>query len=132
MIAGFKKFILRGNVVDLAVGVIIGAAFGAIVKSMTEDIITPLIGALGGKPDFSSITLGPLFIGKFINAIIGFLIQACVVYFLIVVPMNRLMGFMKRDEKAPEPAMKDCPFCVTAIPVKAIRCPHCTSDLTAK
>lgn len=89
--AGFKEFILRGNVVDLAVGVIIGAAFGGIVDSMTKDVITPVIGALGGQPDFSAWKVGEIGIGSFLNAVIAFLIKAAVVYFVIVKPFQALM-----------------------------------------
>lgn len=102
MLKGFRDFILRGNVVDLAVAVIIGAAFGTVVTSMVEDVITPLIGALGQQPDFSAIMLGPIRIGNFINAVISFLILALVIYFLIVTPMNRVTEQLKRDEKKPE------------------------------
>jgi large conductance mechanosensitive channel len=105
MFQGFKKFILRGNVVDLAVGVIIGAAFGAIVKSAVEDVMTPLIGLAGGAPDFSDIRVPStsIMIGKFLNALISFLIQAAVVYFVIVVPVNKLLDHMKKEEPKPEP-----------------------------
>jgi len=107
-IKGFKDFILRGNVVDLAVGVVIGAAFGDLVKSMVADVITPLIGALGGKPDFSTVTAGPIKIGSFINATISFLIIAAVVYFAVVLPMNRLLAYFKSPETAKEvPLTKD-------------------------
>lgn len=88
--AGFKDFVLRGNVVELAVGVIIGGAFGGIVTSMTKDVITPLIGAMGGQPDFSAIKAGPIGIGAFLNAVIAFLITAAVVYFVIVKPFQAL------------------------------------------
>ncbi len=90
--AGFKEFVLRGNVVDLAVGVIIGAAFGGIVDSAVKDVISPLIGAAGGQPDFSAVTLGPIAAGNFLNAVIGFLIKAAVVYFVIVKPFTALMA----------------------------------------
>ena len=89
---GFKAFVIRGNVVDLAVGVIIGAAFAGIVDSMTKDIITPLIGAVGGQPDFSALKAGPLGIGSFVNAVISFLIKAAVVYFVIVKPFQMLLA----------------------------------------
>lgn len=100
MLQGFKKFIARGNVIDLAVGVIIGAAFGSIVKSMVEDVITPVIGMAGGAPDFSTVQIPgtSVMIGKFINALINFLIQAAVVYFLIVIPVNKLLDRLKKDE----------------------------------
>lgn len=92
----FKGFVAKGNVMDLAVGVIIGAAFGDIVKSMVKDVITPLIGMVGGKPDFSGIKLGPIMVGNFINAVVAFLILAAVVFFVLVKPMNKLMATMKK------------------------------------
>lgn len=92
--AGFRDFILRGNVVDLAVGVIIGAAFGGIVDSVTKDVITPIIASIGGQPDFSAITAGPILIGNFINAVISFVIKAAVVYFVIVKPFQVMMNKM--------------------------------------
>ncbi len=116
MLEGFKNFLLRGNVVDLAVGVIIGAAFGAVVDSLVKDVITPLIGMIGGQPDFSSICLGTVNvvkgvnvcagvgIGSFINAIIGFIIKAAAVYFIVVVPMNAAMARMKKPEALAVPA----------------------------
>ncbi len=104
--AGFKDFVLRGNVVDLAVGVIIGAAFGGIVDSMTKDVITPIIGMMGGQPDFSAYKAGPVGIGNFINAVIAFLIKALVVYFVIVRPFTALMARMYPPPKpgGPPPA----------------------------
>lgn len=99
MFRGFRDFILRGNVVDLAVAVIIGAAFTQVVNSMVSDIITPLIGLLGSTPDFSALKLGPLAIGKFINAVLSFLIVAAVVYFIVVVPMNKLAEKRKAEGK---------------------------------
>lgn len=98
MLEGFKKFILRGNVVDLAVGVIIGAAFGAIVKSMVEDVVTPLIGLAGGAPDFSAVQLGPVKVGNFVNALVNFLVQAAVVYFVVVLPVNKLLDTFRTPE----------------------------------
>ena len=100
MLKGFRDFIARGNVLDLAVGVIIGAAFGAIVDSLVKDLITPIIGMLGGAPDFSGLKIGSIGIGNFINAVIAFLIKAAGVYFLIVVPFNR---FAKKLAAAPPP-----------------------------
>ena len=90
MLKGFRDFVARGNVIDLAVGVIIGAAFGAIVESLVKDLITPVIGMLGGQPDFSAVKLGAVAIGSFINAILAFLIKAAGLYLLIVLPFNRL------------------------------------------
>lgn len=101
MLKGFRNFILRGNVVDLAVAVIMGAAFGAVVDSMVKDVITPLIGALGGAPDFSSLRLGPIQIGQFINAVVAFVIKAAVVYFVIVVPMRRVLGLLNHELTTP-------------------------------
>lgn len=103
MIKGFRDFLLRGNVVDLAVAVIIGAAFGAVVNSLVADVITPLIGAVGGQPDFSAITLGPIKIGSFLNAVLAFLIIAIVVYFAIVVPVNKIMERAHRQTEAGAP-----------------------------
>lgn len=100
MLAGFRDFISRGNVVDLAVGVIMGAAFSVIVGSLVGDVITPIIGAVFGKPDFSSLALGPVMIGKFINAVVNFLLVALGVYFFVVLPMNR---FTRKAEAAPPP-----------------------------
>ena len=102
----FKAFILKGNVVDLAVGVVIGAAFGKVVESVVKDLITPLIGFVGGQPDFSAVKLGPLSVGSFLNAAIAFLILAAVVFFLVVKPMNALMALAKTkaEEKPAEPA----------------------------
>ena len=130
-LGGFKKFILRGNVVDLAVGVVIGAAFNGVVQALVKDLITPLIGLLGGNTDFSNLVLtvgGARFaIGDFISALISFLLIALVVYFFVVLPVNRLMD---RYRPAPQPApTKDCPECTTKIPRAARRCPQCTAQL---
>ncbi len=104
---GFKNFIMRGNVIDLAVAVIIGGAFGQIVNSLVGDVLTPLIGAIGGRPDFSAITLGPILIGKFINAVINFLFVAAAIYFVIIVPMQKLQEIKKKkEEQAPPPPPK--------------------------
>jgi large conductance mechanosensitive channel len=125
--AGFRDFVLRGNVVDLAVGVIIGAAFGGVVDSLTKDVITPIIGMVGGQPDFSAIKAGPINIGSFVNAIVSFAIKAAVVYFLVVKPFAALLA---RLNPAPVAApARACPYCVSNIPVAATRCPQCTSDL---
>jgi len=100
MLKGFREFITRGNALDLAVGVIIGAAFGAIVDSLVKDLITPILGMLGGAPDFSALKIGSVAIGNFINAVISFLIKAAGLYFLIVLPFNR---FAKKMAAAPPP-----------------------------
>ncbi|NJN14978.1 MAG: large conductance mechanosensitive channel protein MscL [Oscillochloris sp.] len=128
MFKGFRDFILRGNVLDLAVGVIIGAAFGAIVSSLTADILTPLIGALFGQPDFSQVQLGPLMIGNFINAIINFLLTAAALYFLVVAPVNALAA-RNAPEPPPPPATRLCPECLSSVPAQARRCAFCTSEL---
>jgi large conductance mechanosensitive channel len=103
MIKGFRDFLLRGNVVDLAVAVIIGAAFGAVVDSLVKDVFTPLIGAAGGQPNFAAITLGPILIGNFLNSLISFFVIALVVYLLIVAPMNRVMERVRRQTEVSEP-----------------------------
>jgi large conductance mechanosensitive channel len=103
MFKGFRDFLLRGNVVDLAVAVVIGVAFGAVVASFVADVITPIIGAIGGQPDFSAIMLGPIKIGSFLNAVLAFLIIAFVIYFVVVVPMNKIMERTRRQTEASEP-----------------------------
>lgn len=129
MIKGFRDFLLRGNVVDLAVAVIIGAAFGKIVTALVEDILTPLIGVVGGTPDFSGLSFtvnkAHFKIGDFLNALIAFLMIAAAIYFFVVVPMNRIMARLKRGERV-DPAEKACPECLSLIPVKARRCKFCT------
>jgi large conductance mechanosensitive channel len=110
MIEGFKKFIFRGNVVDLAVGVIIGGAFGTIVSSLTADVITPVIGMFGGQPDFSAITAGPVKIGSFVNAVVAFLITAFALYVTIVLPMNKIQDMQKKKAEAEAaPAAPEAP-----------------------
>ena len=124
----FRRFLLRGNVVDLAVAVVIGAAFGAVVTAMVEDLITPLIAAIGGQPDFSAITLtingSVIKVGHFLNAIISFLILAAVIFFFIVKPMNALLSRARRTPPA-DPTTKKCPECVSEIPLEARRCAFC-------
>lgn len=132
MLEGFKKFILRGNVVDLAVGVVIGAAFGTVVAAFTKDLLTPLIAALVGKPDFSSISFAigqtQFPIGDFINAIVSFLLVAGAVYFFVIVPLNALMARLNPAKEAP-PTTKPCPQCLSDIPIAAKRCAHCTQPV---
>ncbi|MGB6973148.1 MAG: large conductance mechanosensitive channel protein MscL [Terracidiphilus sp.] len=133
MLKGFRDFILRGNVVDLAVAVILGAAFNAIVGSLVKDVLNPLIAATIGKPDFSAVVLhlgkGVITIGNFLNAVVAFLIIAGVVYFVVVVPMNHVMARMKKPVEAPPPT-KVCGECLSEIPAAARRCSHC-AQLTA-
>ncbi len=128
MIKGFRDFILRGNILDLAVAVVIGAAFGAVVTSLVADVITPLIGAIGGNPDFSAYTLGPTRIGNFINALLAFLLVAAIIYFVVVAPMNRLMERIKPATAAIAPT-RPCPECLSDIPLDATRCAFCTTQV---
>ena len=134
MLKGFRSFILRGNVVDLAVGLVIGAAFGAVVTALVKDIITPIIGAIGGTPDFSQLTFtingSQFFYGDFINALLSFLIIAAAVYFIVVIPMNKMMAKYKPTAEAPPPP-KEFPHCRSPLPDAATRCAFCTSDLQA-
>lgn len=131
---GFKQFLLRGNVVDLAVGVVVGAAFGGVVTAFTKDLLTPLIAAIAAKPDFSAIhfTLNnsKFLLGDFINAIVSFLIIATAVYYLVVLPMNALVARANRQPPAP-PTTKKCPECLSDIAIGARRCAFCTSQLPA-
>ena len=135
MLNGFKKFILRGNVVDLAVAVVIGAAFGTVVTSLVRDIITPILGVFGGIPDFSAwsftINSSTFGIGSFINAVLSFIVIAAVVYFLVVLPMNHLMQRFNRGKESPDPSTRKCPFCVSEIPLAATRCSFCTQEVPA-
>jgi large conductance mechanosensitive channel len=132
---GFKKFLLRGNVVDLAVAVVIGAAFGAVVQAFVKDLVTPLIGAFGGIPDFSAWTFtvnGSRFlIGDFVNNLLTFVVVALVVYYFVVVPMQRLMDRYKPDEPQPALATRECPECLSKIPRAARRCAYCTAQVAA-
>jgi large conductance mechanosensitive channel len=146
MLKEFREFALRGNVVDMAVGIIIGAAFGTIVKSLVDDVIMPPIGLLLGGVDFANFFLllkagspgapyaslaeaqaaGAVTVnyGVFVNALISFLVVALVIFFLI-----RMMNRLRREEAPAEPTNKECPFCLSTIPLKATRCAHCTSEL---
>jgi large conductance mechanosensitive channel len=130
MLKGFRDFILRGNVMDLAVAVIIGAAFGAIVTALVSDIINPLIAAIVHKPDFSALVLdvngGKIKYGDFLNALISFLLIAGSVYFFFVLPVNALMNRFKKPIPEVPPATKQCPECLSDIPAAAKRCSHCT------
>ncbi len=127
---GFKQFILRGNVIDLAVGVIIGAAFNNVVQALVKDFITPLIGALIKTPDFSKLMFtwhGSQFnYGDFINITLSFLLDALAVYFLVVLPINALVHRISRHEEHPDPTTKKCPECMSEIPIDAKRCKYCT------
>ncbi len=128
MFKGFREFVLRGNVVDLAVGVVIGAAFGAVVSAFVKDLLTPVIASIAGKPDFSNfyfeVNAAKFLYGDFINATISFLLIAAAVYYFVVLPVNSLM---KRFEKQALPDKKKCPECQSDIPLAAKRCAFCTS-----
>src|SRR5258708_1829444 len=113
MLSGFKQFVMRGNVVDLAVGVVIGGAFGAVVTSITKDLISPLIASLGKQPDFSAIKAGPLLVGNFLNAVLAFLLVAFAIYFFVVVPMNAMTARMHKGEAPPAPTTKPCKECLS-------------------
>ena len=132
MFKGFRDFVLRGNVVDLAVAVIIGAAFGAIVNSLVKDIITPLIAAIVGKPDFSALVLhlhgGAITYGNFLNAAIAFLLIASAVYFILVLPMQYVMKRVNKPVEA-APTTKPCPECLSDIPLAAKRCKFCAQPV---
>jgi large conductance mechanosensitive channel len=148
MLKGFRDFILRGNVVDLAVAVIIGAAFAAITNSLVTDIINPFIAAIVGKPDFSAIVwhlhlfhplatpdsakpdanAGAIQVGKFLNNVISFILNAAVVYFVIVLPVQKLLARVVRHE-AVAPTTKVCPQCLSDVPLEAKRCKFCTEPL---
>jgi large conductance mechanosensitive channel len=131
---GFKQFLLRGNVVDMAVGIVVGAAFGTVVTSFVKDLLTPLIAAIVHAPDFSRIAFvingSKFLIGDFINAIISFLIIATAVYFAVVLPINALVARMRRQPPA-DPTTKKCPECLSEIPIQARKCAFCTSTLQA-
>ena len=132
--AEFRAFVLRGNVIDLAVAVVIGAAFGAVVTSLVENLITPLIAAIGGQPDFSDLSFtinNSVFgYGIVLNALISFLIVALVIFVFIVKPVNSLMARYKPTDAEPTPTT-ECPYCLSSIPVGARRCAFCTSELGA-
>jgi large conductance mechanosensitive channel len=136
MLDGFKKFILRGNVVDMAVGVVVGAAFGAVVTELTKAFLTPLIALIVGKPDYSnlkfSIRTTTFPIGDFINAVISFVLIAAAVYFFVVVPINWLIARMHKADKPADPTTKKCPECLSEIPLEAKRCSHCTQLVLGK
>jgi large conductance mechanosensitive channel len=135
MLSGFKQFILRGNVVDLAVGVVIGAAFGSVVTAFTKDLLTPLIAAIAGKPDFSAINFtinGSVFpVGDFINAAVSFFLVAAAVYFFVVTPLNALVTRMRKAPAPADPTTRKCPECLSEIPIDARRCAHCAQPVNA-
>ncbi|HET6476821.1 MAG TPA: large conductance mechanosensitive channel protein MscL [Thermoleophilia bacterium] len=129
MLKGFREFVMRGNVVDLAVAVVIGAAFGAVITAFVANIITPLIAAIFGQPDFSGLTFtinGSVFrYGLFLNAVISFLLVAAAIYYVVIVPMNKIK---ERREQGQDPTVKECPECMSEIPHKARKCAFCGSE----
>jgi large conductance mechanosensitive channel len=133
MLKGFRDFVLRGNVLDLAVAVVMGGAFGAVVTALVKDLLTPLIAAIVGKPDFSAIAFdvngSKFLLGDFINALLSFLLIAAAVYFFVIVPVNALMGRLRRGEAPPDPTTKKCPECLSEVAIAARRCAFCTSAL---
>lgn len=133
MLKGFQAFILRGNVLDLAVAVVMGAAFGAVVTALVKDLITPLLAAIVTQPDFSQMNFtfrsSKFLFGDFINALVSFVLIAAAVYFFVVVPVNALMARLRRGEAPPDPTTKKCPECLSEVPIAAKRCAFCTSPL---
>lgn len=128
----FKAFLLRGNVVDLAVAVVIGAAFGAVVTALVRDLITPIIAAIVGKPDFSALTFtvhkSRFLYGDFINALIAFISIAAAVFFFVIVPINALMA-RRKTQRDPDSETRECPECLSEIPIRARRCSFCTAEV---
>jgi len=133
MLQGFKQFLLRGNVIDLAVAVVIGAAFGAVVTALVKDLLTPLIAALVQVPDFSGIAFtingSKFLIGDFVNALVSFLLIALAVYLFVVMPVNALVARANRGVAPPDPTIRQCPECLSDVPIAAKRCRFCTSPL---
>ena len=134
LLTEFRAFILRGNVVDLAVAFVIGAAFGAVVTALVQDVIMPLIGAFGGKPTFDQyywvINGSQIKIGTFLTALVSFVILAAVIFFFVVKPMNMLLARRKSEPPA-DPTERNCPYCLSSIPIKATRCAFCTAEVPA-
>jgi large conductance mechanosensitive channel len=133
MIKGFGQFLMRGNVIDLAVAVVIGAAFGAVVTAFVKDLVTPLIAAIFGKPDFSALIFtvnGSKFaVGDFINALIAFVLAAAAIYFFVVAPLNAVTERLKKPSAEP-PGLRECPECLSDIPTAAVRCKFCTATVS--
>jgi large conductance mechanosensitive channel len=133
MLKGFRQFVFRGNVLDLAVAVVIGGAFGAVVTALVKDLVTPLIAALFGKPDFSAIAFtinqSTFLVGEFVNAVVSFLLIASAIYFLIIVPVNAMAERLSRGQAPPNPTRKSCPECLSEVPIAARRCAFCTQPL---
>ena len=133
MLKGFRQFLMRGNVIDLAVAVVIGGAFGAVVEALVKDLITPLIAAIVGQPDFSAIKFtvngSQFLLGDFINAVLAFVLVGAAVYFFVVVPVNAIAARRARGEPPSDPTTKKCPECLSEVAIAARRCAFCTSPL---
>lgn len=134
LLSEFRAFILRGNVVDLAIAVVIGAAFAAIIDALVKDIIMPILGAFGGKPTFDqyywTINGSKILVGSFLTAVVSFLIIAAVIFFAVIKPLNYLLSHRKAA-LPPDPTTRECPFCLSEIPLQASRCAFCTSEVPA-
>ena len=134
MLQGFKQFLLRGNVIDLAVAVVIGAAFGKVVDAVVKGLLTPFIGAVVQAPDFSSLAFtingSPFLVGEVVNALISLLLIALAVYLFVIVPVNALVARANRGAAPPDPTIKQCPECLSDVPIAAKRCRFCTSPLS--
>ncbi len=132
MLKEFKEFVLRGNLVDLAVAVVLGTAFGVVIAAFVKDLITPLLAAIGGKPDFSALTFtingSKFFYGDFINAVLAFVIIAAVIFFFVIKPVNALMA-KRKVEPATDVPTRECPQCLSEIPAPARRCAFCTAEV---
>jgi len=133
MLKGFRQFLMRGNVIDLAVAVVIGGAFGTVVEALVKDLITPLIAAIVGQPDFSAIKFtvngSQFLLGDFINAVLSFVLVGAAVYFFVVVPVNAIAARRARGEPPSDPTTKKCPECLSEVAIAARRCAFCTSTL---
>jgi large conductance mechanosensitive channel len=134
MFKGFKAFVLRGNVLDLAIAVVIGGAFNTVVAALVKDLLTPFIGAIAGQPDFSALIItvngAQFLVGDFLNAVIGFVLMASAVYLFVVAPMNALVARRHRGEAPSDPTTRKCPECLSEVPIAARRCAFCTSALS--
>jgi large conductance mechanosensitive channel len=134
VVKGFRAFLLRGNVVELATAVVIGVAFGVVITAFVKDLVTPLIAAIGGQPDFSSMSFtinnSKFLYGDFLNALLAFLLIAAVIYFLVIVPYTALMARTRKEPPA-DPTIKKCPECLSEIPIAATRCAFCGQPVAA-
>lgn len=134
MLKGFKQFLLRGNVVDLAVAVVVGGAFGTVVTALVKGLLSPLIALLVGTPELSELTVrighSRFLIGEFANAVVSFVLTSAAIYFFVVTPLNVVVARLRRGEASPDPTTKTCPECFTEVPIAARRCAACTVPLT--